>query len=110
MEMPDRWTASMIGSMSACMVRAAQLGSMGILCFAISEASATTSSAILGPAPGSPMSAEWIPRSAIKWRISIFSPIVGDLIDGDCIPSRRVSSSSSTLPIPVSGNSTRFQS
>ena len=49
-----------------------------------------------GPAPGRPMSAVSIPSRSIRWRICSFSSIVGHRTDGDCSPSRSVSSSSRT--------------
>ena len=49
-----------------------------------------------GPAPGRPMSAVSMPSSSIRCRISIFCSMVGVRTDGDCSPSRSVSSSSIT--------------
>ena len=51
-----------------------------------------------GPAPGRPMSAESMPSASMRCRIRIFWSIEGLLTDGDCRPSRSVSSSSSTRP------------
>jgi hypothetical protein len=60
----------------------------------IARARRSTSRATLGPAPGSPMSAVSIPSASMRCRIPIFSSIVGFRTDGDCSPSRSVSSSS----------------
>jgi hypothetical protein len=89
-------TASTIGSMSERTVRAAQLGRIPRRASAISRASASTSCTARGPAPGRPMSAAAIPSSSIRCRSSIFCPIGGSVTEGDCNPSRSVSSFSST--------------
>ena len=95
---PTFWEISMIGMMSAATVRAAQFGRIFILPRTISCARRVTVSTTCGPAPGSPMSAESIPSASMRWRMRIFWSIDGLLTDGDCRPSRSVSSSSSTFP------------
>ena len=89
---------SMIGRMSASTVRAAQLGRSFIPVSTISRARRVTVATTCGPAPGSPMSAESIESDSMRWRSRSFWSIGGLLTDGDCSPSRSVSSSSSTLP------------
>ena len=96
--MPTFWEISMIGRMSAATVRAAQLGRIFIFDRTISWASRVTVSTTWGPAPGRPMSAESIPSASIRCRIWIFCSIDGLLTEGDCRPSRSVSSSISTVP------------
>ncbi len=91
-------TISATGRISFSCVRAAQLARIFILCATISRASAVTASTARGPAPGSPRSSESIPNASIKCRISIFSAIDGSRTDGDCSPSRNVSSLISTGP------------
>jgi len=54
------------GSMSAITVRAAQFGAIGSFESRISLASARTCSTARGPAPGRPMSAATMPRSAMR--------------------------------------------
>ena len=98
MAMPVRCEISTIGWMSAITVRAAQLGAIFSFCSTISRASRSTSRTTCGPAPGRPMSADSMPSSAIMCRILSFSSIDGLRTDGDCRPSRSVSSSSSTRP------------
>ena len=93
---PERCWASAMATMSGSAVRPAQLGRMGSLAWSISRARATTSASARGLLPGYPMSARWIPSSAIRCRISFFSSTVGCRTDGLCSPSRRVSSLSST--------------
>ena len=83
--------------MSATVVRAAQLARTRSFASTISRASRSTSCTTCGPAPGRPMSAVSMPSRSIRWRISIFWPMVGVRTDGDCNPSRSVSSSRSTL-------------
>jgi enoyl-CoA hydratase/carnithine racemase len=87
-----RCDTSMMGWMSARTVRAAQLGWMESRESTISRASASTSRTARGPAPGRPMSAEAIPSSAIRCSRRIFSSIEGSVTEGDCSPSRSVSS------------------
>ena len=91
-------TISAIGRMSFSWVRAAQLARIFIFCATISRASAVTASTARAPAPGSPRSRESIPSASMRWRISIFSGIDGSRTEGDCNPSRRLSSLSSTGP------------
>ena len=78
----------------------------------ISRASRSTSPTTCGPAPGRPMSAVSMPSRSIRWRISIFCSMVGVRTDGDCSPSRSVSSSSRIGPggCDARPGSTRFQS
>jgi len=98
-----------IGSTSAITVRAAQLGKMGSFWSRISRASTRTCSTTRGPAPGSPMSAATIPRSAIRWSSCRLTSIAGSRTEGDCSPSRSVSSfrsirtcdQSSAGPLPL---------
>ena len=85
-----------IGSMSATTVRAAQLGAIGSLWSRISRASARTCSTTRGPAPGNPMSAATIPKSAIRCSSRFLTSREGSVTDGDCNPSRSVSSFKST--------------
>ena len=96
--MPVRCEISTIGSMSEIIVRAAALGSIGSLWSTISRVSRSTASKVSRLAAGRPTSAASTPMSAIRCRISSFLSIDGERIDGDCRPSRRVSSSSSTKP------------
>ena len=103
-----RW----MGSMSETTVRAAQLGRIRIRLSAISRARRRTWSSTWGPAAGRPMSAEWMPRSSIRWSTSIFLSSDGETTEGLCSPSRRVSSFRRTgfggnQAVPGSG---RFQS
>ena len=112
MAMPVRCAISTIGWMSAITVRAAQFGAIGSRCSAISRASRSTSRTTCGPAPGEPRSAASMPRLAIMCRMRSLSSIAGALTEGDCRPSRSVSSSSSTRPRAGSrsGPAARFQS
>ena len=87
---------STTGSMSRSMVRAAQFAAMDSFAETISCASRVTSRTTCGPAPGSPMSAVSMPNWSIRWRIRIFWSMSGVRTEGDCSPSRSVSSSSST--------------
>ena len=93
---PARCEISTIGLMSAITVRAAQLAWTCSRWSAISRASRSTSRTTCGPAPGRPMSAVSMPSRSIRCRIRSFSSIVGHRTDGDCSPSRSVSSSSIT--------------
>ena len=102
--MPTRCEISTMGRMSETTVRAAQPGRSAILQSTISRTMRSTSRATFCPAPGSPTSAMWMPRSSIKWRISSFWSIVGWVTEGDCSPSRSVSSSSSTSAFIVCGD------
>ena len=68
---------STIGWMSAITVRAAQFGGIGSFWSTISRASRSTSRTTCGPAPGSPMSADSIPSSAIMCSIWSLSSIGG---------------------------------
>ena len=77
-------------------VLAAQLGRTFSLASAISRTSRSTSPTTCGPAPGRPTSAASMPSRSIRCRISIFRPIGGVRTDGDCRPSRKVSSFSRT--------------
>ena len=95
---PTCWETSMIGTMSAATVRAAQLGRIFIFSSTIARASRVTVATTWGPAPDRPMSAESIPRASMSRRIASFASTGGFLMLGDWRPSRRVSSSSSTLP------------
>ena len=94
--MPTRCEISTIGLMSASSVRAAQLGVIRRRWSTISRASRSTSATTCGPAPGSPMSAVSIPSSSIRCRSRSFCSMTGLRTDGDCSPSRSVSSSSMT--------------
>ena len=85
-----------IGSMSAITVRAAQLGASGSRASRISVASARTCSTTRGPAPGKPMSAATMPRSAMRWSRRCLTSSAGSRTEGDCRPSRSVSSFRST--------------
>src|SRR5213082_2657255 len=85
-----------IGSMSAITVRAAQFGATGSLASRISIASARTCSTTRGPAPGNPMSAATIPRSAMRCSRRFLTSSAGSRTEGDCRPSRSVSSFRST--------------
>ena len=101
-----------MGSMSATIVRAAQLGRIRMRLSAISRAIRRTWASTWEPAAGSPMSAESIRRSSIRWSTSIRFSGGGDTTEGLCSPSRSVSSFSRT---GRSGNqalsgSGRFQS
>ena len=108
---PVRCTIPAIGSTSATTVRAAQLGSMASPASRISSQSRVTSSTALGPAAGSPMSAAWSPSSCMRCSRRILAAIGGSVTDGDCRPSRRVSSFSSTWrPHARVSNSATFQS
>jgi hypothetical protein len=91
---PVFWVISTIGLMSATTVRAAQFGLTVSRSWLIARASCSTSAATRGPAPGSPMSAVSMPSASIRIKMSIFSSMVGERTDGDCSPSRSVSSSS----------------
>ena len=91
---PVRAAISAIGWMSATTVRAAQLARIFNRPSPIARARRSTSPATLGPPPGKPMSAVSMPSAFIRWRMSIFSSMVGVRTDGDCNPSRNVSSSS----------------
>ncbi len=93
---PVRWTASAIGRMSEMRVRAAQFAVIFSRRSAIDRARRSTSAATCAPAPGRPMSAVSIPRTSIRSSRSSFSSIAGVRTDGDCKPSRSVSSSSIT--------------
>ncbi len=96
MPMPISWLMRTIGSMSRITVRAAQLGAIGSRWSAISRASARTWSTIRAPAPGRPRSAATMPSSAIRWSSRSLSSSEGSCTEGDCSPSRRVSSFRST--------------
>ncbi len=91
---PVRCWMSAIGLMSATIVRAAQLARIFSRRSPMARASRSTSRATRGPAPGRPMSAVSMPSASMCCRMSIFSSIVGVRTDGDCRPSRSVSSSS----------------
>jgi len=91
-------TISAMGRMSFSCVRAAQLARIFILHARISRASAVTASTARAPAPGRPRSSESMPRASIKCRISHFSATEGSRTDGDCRPSRRLSSFNRTGP------------
>ncbi len=97
---PVRCWISAIGLMSDTSVRAAQLARIRRRPSAIARARRSTSLATFGPAPGSPMSAVSIPSPSMRWRMSIFWSIVGDRTEGDCRPSRSVSSSSIAIGLP----------
>src|SRR5215831_12759615 len=94
---PVRCAISTIGVMSAAMVRAAQLAATRSFWSTISLASRSTSRTTCGPAPGRPMSAVSMPSRSMRCRMRSFSSIDGVLTDGDCNPSRSVSSSSRTV-------------
>src|SRR5437588_183899 len=93
---PTSFATRTIGSISAMTVRAAQFGAIGSLWSRISLARARTCSTTRGPAPGKPISAATIPRSAIRCNSRFLTSSDGSVTDGDCRPSRRVSSFSST--------------
>ncbi len=90
---PTFCDTSTMGSMSRTIVRAAQLALMRSFEPTISCASRVTSRTTCGPAPGSPMSAVSMPSRSMRWSNSIFSSMLGVRTDGDCSPSRSVSSS-----------------
>ena len=97
--------------MSRTTVRAAQLARIVSFADAISCASRVTSRTTCGPAPGSPMSAVSMPSRSMRWSSSIFCSMVGVLTEGDCSPSRSVSSSNWILNGGWSHTSpARFQS
>ncbi len=96
MGIPTAWEILATGSTSAIRVRAAQLGRMESFASTISRARAVTASTARGPAPGSPMSAVWMPRSSMRCRSRILSSMGGSTTEALCRPSRSVSSSSST--------------
>jgi hypothetical protein len=106
---PVRCWISAIGCTSATTVRAAQFALMRSLAVPISRARRSTSRTTCGPAPGRPMSAVSTPMPLRRWRISSFCSIEGARTDGDCSPSRSVSSSSITSGGFGAGAS-RFQS
>jgi hypothetical protein len=108
MARPVRWAISTIGTMSATTVRAAQLARTRSRASAISRASRSASRATCGPAPGRPMSAVSTPIASIRCRMRIFSSIAGVRTEGDCSPSRSVSSSS--CGGGSAGRASRFQS
>ena len=89
-------------------VRAAQLAVIFSRRSPIDRARRSTSAATWGPAPGSPMFAVSIPRTSIRSSRSSFSSIAGVRTDGDCNPSRSVSSSSITAG--PAGGASAFQS
>ena len=105
---PARCEIAAIGSMSATTVRAAQLAATESRAAAISRASRSTSRTTCGPAPGRPRSAVSMPSRSMRCRISSFCSIVGHRTDGDCRPSRSVSS----FRMTVGGlrSAVRFQS
>ena len=107
---PVRCWISATGRMSASSVRAAQFGSIFMPERTISSASAVTSRTAWAPAPGRPRFTESRPRSAMWCRISIFCSTLGEWTDGDCRPSRSVSSSKVARWAGFGGASTRFQS
>ena len=107
---PVRCAISTIGWTSAAIVRAAQLARTRIFPRTISFASSSTSAATCAPAPGNPRSAVSMPSESMRCRIWIFCAIVGVRTDGDCNPSRSVSSSSITGAIGLAGAPTLFQS
>ena len=90
---PARCEISTIGVMSLRCVRAAQFGLILSFFSAISRARRSTPAACVPPAPGSPMSAVSMPSASIKCRSSSFCSTGGSETDGDCNPSRSVSSS-----------------
>ncbi len=94
---PARCETSAIGLISAITVRAAQFACTLNRPFAISRASRSTSRTTWAPAPGKPISAVSIPSRSIRCRIFSFSSIDGHRTEGDCSPSRRVSSSRRTV-------------
>ena len=96
MGMPVSWLTSAMGWMSTIRVRAAQLGRMFIRLSEISRQSRVTDSSCLLPAPGKPISAVSMPSRSIRWSISTLVSSDGSITEGDCSPSRSVSSSSIT--------------
>ena len=94
--MPVRCEIRAIGTMSAITVRAAQFALTDSRADEISRASRSTSRTTCSPAPGRPMFAVSMPRRSMRCRIRTFCSIVGQRTDGDCRPSRSVSSSSIT--------------
>jgi hypothetical protein len=107
---PVRCAISTIGTISARTVRAAQLARTASFAFTISRAIRSTSRTTCGPAPGRPMSAVSMPSESMRCKICNFCSIVGVRTDGDCSPSRSVSSSSMTGTLGAGGASTAFQS
>lgn len=89
---PTRCEISMIGVMSAAIVRAAQLAVMRSFSSTMKRSSRSTSSCARLPAPGSPRFRVWMPIRSIRRTSSIFCSIEGSRTDGDWIPSRIVSS------------------
>ncbi len=109
--MPTSSATRTTGSISAITVRAAQFGKIGSLWSRISRASTRTCSTTRGPAPGSPMSAATMPRSAMRWSSRFLTSSDGSRTDGDCSPSRSVSSFRSTRARDQSkAGPARFQS
>ena len=94
---PVRCWISAIGRMSSTWVRAAQLAATDSRWLPISRARRSASRATSAPAPGRPMSAVWMPSVSMRWRMRSLSSIDGVRTDGDCRPSRSVSSSSITV-------------
>ena len=108
---PVRCTISAIGAMSATSVRDGAVGGDLQLRGRRSRApAARRRGPRAAPAPGSPMSAVSMPSASMRCRISSFCSIVGVRTDGDCSPSRSVSSSSITGAAGAAGASTVFQS
>jgi hypothetical protein len=86
------------------------LAAIGSFAVTISRASASTSLTTCGPAPGSPMSAVSSPSALMRCRMRIFCSMLGVRTEGDCNPSRSVSSSSWTVVAGAGGASIAFQS
>ena len=93
---PVRWTMSTTGSMSLTTVRQATFGR--ILSFNISFERRSMCSRARGPAPGRPTLAVWMPSLSIRWMRATLSSRSGSRTEGDCRPSRRVSSSNWIVP------------
>ncbi len=81
-----------ISSMSSTLVRAAQVALILKLFSDIALAMAKTSALALEPAPGKPISAQEIPSCSISSSSSNFLSTSGSVTEGDCNPSRSVSS------------------
>jgi hypothetical protein len=97
MGMPAFWLISIIGVMSVTTVRPAHAILIFILQSTTSRHMRSTSSKARLELPGNPMSACWMPRSSIRWRILSLSSMPGSLTLGFWRPSRSVSSKKVTF-------------
>jgi hypothetical protein len=108
--MPAFCVISATGAMSLTTVRQATFGRIRSRQVAISRARRRMSSRGRPPAPGSPRFTPWMPRSSIRCSSSSLSSIDGSAADGDCSPSRSVSSSNSNGAWVDRGSGLPFQS